>query len=234
MPTNKYWEERFLQLEGRAHKHATQTLQQLDTAYRRAQADIEQQTLHWYQRFADNNAITLQQARMRLNDPQLKELKWTVEEYIKHGREMALDGRWMKELENASARFHITRPEALQLQNQQTIEALFGNQRDAMDTLLKRQYLDSYYRTAFELQRGFGVGWDVAALDEGALARIMANPWATDGRNFSQRIWGSKKQLIGELQKQMTQNIMLGRGPDGAVDAIAKQFGVSETRLAAW
>ena len=230
MPTNKYWEERFLQLEGRAHKHATQTLQQLDTAYRRAQADIEQQTLHWYQRFADNNAITLQQARMRLNDPQLKELKWTVEEYIKHGREMALDGRWMKELENASARFHITRLEALQLQNQQTIEALFGNQRDAMDTLLKRQYLDSYYRTAFELQRGFGVGWDVAALDEGALARIMANPWATDGRNFSQRIWGSKKQLIGELQKQMTQNIMLGRGPDGAVDAIAKQFGVSRNQ----
>ena len=97
MPTNKYWEERFLQLEGRAHKHTTQTLQQLDTAYRRAQADIEQQTLHWYQRFADNNAITLQQARMRLNDPQLKELKWTVEEYIKHGREMALDGRWMKD-----------------------------------------------------------------------------------------------------------------------------------------
>lgn len=230
MPTNKYWEERFLQLEGRANKHAAQTLKQLDTAYREAQAEIERQTLQWYQRFADNNSITLQQARVRLNDPQLQELKWTVEQYIEHGRQYGIDKSWAKELENASSRFHITRLEALKLQNQQTVEALFGNQRDAMDTLLKRQYLDSYYRTAYELQKGFGVGWDVAALDEGALARIISNPWATDGKNFSTRLWGSKQQLISELQKQLTQNIMLGRGPNEAVDAISKQFGVSRNQ----
>lgn len=230
MPTNKYWQDRFTQLEGQAHRNAAQTLAQLEQAYKQAQAEIEKQTLHWYQRFADNNGITMAQARVRLNDPQLKELKWTVQEYIKAGREMALDGRWMKELENASARFHITRFEALQLQNQQTIEALFGNQRDQMDRLLKRQFLDSYYHTAFEVQRGFGVGWDIAALDEGALARIINRPWSTDGKNFSERIWGSKQRLIGELQKEMTQNLLTGKAPDASIDAIAKQFGVSRNQ----
>lgn len=230
MPTNKYWRERFTQLESQAHRNAARTLAQLEQAYKQAQAEIEKQTLHWYQRFADNNGITMAQARVRLNDPQLKELKWTVQEYIKAGREMALDGRWMKELENASARFHITRFEALQLQNQQTIEALFGNQRDQMDRLLKRQFLDSYYHSAFEVQRGFGVGWDIAAIDEGALARIINRPWSTDGKNFSQRIWGSKQRLIGELQKEMTQNLLTGRAPDASIDAIAKQFGVSRNQ----
>lgn len=32
---------------------------------------------------------------------ELKEFKWSVEEYIKKGRENAIDKRWMKERENA-------------------------------------------------------------------------------------------------------------------------------------
>lgn len=230
MPTSKYWEERFTQLEQQGHEHAAQTLAQLERDYKLAQLELEQKTLHWYQRFADNNGITMAQARVRLNDPEMKELKWTVQEYIKAGREMALDGRWMKELENASARYHITRFEALQLQNQQTIEVLFGNQRDQMEDLLKRQYLDHYYHSAFELQKGFGIGWDIAAIDEGALARIISRPWTTDGKNFSARLWGSKQQLIGELQKQLTQDLLTGRGPEASINAIAKQFGVSRNQ----
>lgn len=230
MPENKYWEGRFTQLEQQGHEHAAKTLAQLERDYKAAQLEIEQKTLHWYQRFADNNGITMAQAKVRLNDPELKELKWTVQEYIKAGREMALDGRWMKELENASARFHITRLEALQLQNQQTIEALFGNQRDQMESLLKHTYLDRYYHSAFELQKGFGVGWDIAMIDEGALARIISRPWTTDGKNFSTRLWGSKQQLIGELQKQITQNLLTGKAPNASIDAIAKQFGVSRNQ----
>jgi putative hemolysin len=59
MPTNKYWQDRFTQLEGQAHRNAAQTLAQLEQAYKQAQAEIEKQTLHWYQRFADNNGITI-------------------------------------------------------------------------------------------------------------------------------------------------------------------------------
>ena len=43
----------------------------------------------------------------------LKEFKWDVHDYIRYGEENAVSQAWMKELENASARFHITRFEAL-------------------------------------------------------------------------------------------------------------------------
>ena len=76
----------------------------------------------WYQRYADNNNMSLLEARKSLNDKELKELKWDVEEYIKKGRENAFSGEWVKELENASAKAHISRLEALELQCRQQAE----------------------------------------------------------------------------------------------------------------
>lgn len=51
-------------------------------------------------------------------------------DYIKYGKENKIDGQWEKQLENASARFHISRLETLKLQTQQ-LELLFGNQLDS-------------------------------------------------------------------------------------------------------
>ena len=109
---------------------------------------------------------------------------------------------------------------------------MFGNQLDSMDALMKRTYLDSYYHTAFELQKGVGVGWDIAGVNTKALETIIRTPWATDGHNFSERIWANKTALIGELQKQLTQNLMLGKAPDESIAAISAKLNVSQSQAA--
>lgn len=43
----------------------------------------------------------LGEARSWLTGKDLKEFKWSVQDYIKHGEENAISGQWMKELENA-------------------------------------------------------------------------------------------------------------------------------------
>lgn len=48
----------------------------------------------------------------------------------KKGRENAFSGEWVKELENASAKAHISRLEALELQCRQQAETAFGNLND--------------------------------------------------------------------------------------------------------
>lgn len=232
MPDEKYWRGRFVQVEQTAHKQAQETLQALDAQYRVAEREIERQMSTWYQRFATNNGIDLREAKRLLNSGELKEFKWSVQDYIKYGREHALNGQWMKELENASARFHVTRLQALQLDCQQTIERLYGGRLDAFDALMKDQYLGGYLHTAFEIQRGIGIGWDIAAIDARALQRVISKPWTMDGKNFSERIWASKAALTSEVQKQLTQNLMLGRAPDQSIKAIADAFNVSRGQSA--
>ncbi len=88
--------------------------------------------------------------------------------------------------------------------------------------MVRRVYEEGYYRTAFELQRGFGIGWNISSIDEKKLSKLIAKPWAADGKNFSDRIWQSKVQMVDELHKQLTRTCILGKSPDEAIKAMIK------------
>ena len=124
MKTADYWKERFAQIESATNKDARKTYKEIEEQYRKAQREIESQISVWYQRFAVNNGITMQKARRLLTSGELAELKWDVNEYIKYGQKNAIYGKWMKQLENASTRAHISRLEALKLQMQQQVEVV--------------------------------------------------------------------------------------------------------------
>ena len=113
MKNSSYWKKRFELIEQHKHDEASSLLYQLEDRYIKAQRQIESQIQSWYQRFADNNEISMAEAKKLLTTKELAEFKWDVKEYIKYGEQNALNQLWMKELENASARFHISRLEAL-------------------------------------------------------------------------------------------------------------------------
>ena len=110
-------------------------------------------------------------------------------EYIAYGEQNAIDGAWMKQLENASARVHISRLEALKLQLQQQAEVLYSNQLDYVDAAARKMYEGSYYHTAFELQKGLGVGWTMQAINEETITKVLSRPWTTDNQTFRDRCW---------------------------------------------
>lgn len=227
MKNSDYWINRFGQLESVTNKDAMEAYRDVEEIYQKAQTELEDKINNWYQRFATNNQISMAEARKLLTTGEMKELKWSVEEYIKHGKENSISGQWAKELENASARFHVSRLEALKLQTQQSIEALYGNQLDIVDSAMRKAYSQRYYRTAFEFQKGFGVGFAVDRLDENTLSNIINKPWAVDGYNFSKRIWTNKEKLIGELHSSLTRNIITGADPAKAIKEIKSKMGVS-------
>lgn len=158
----------------------------------------------------------------------MEELKWNVQEYIKHGKENAVNEEWMKQLENASAQYHINRLEALKLQMRQSMENLFSDQQKTIDGTMRKVYKSGYYHTAYEIQKGVGVGWDLAKIDDRKIRKAINKPWAADGKNFSERIWGNRQRLINEMNTTLTQNIILGQDPQKAIDTIAKKLNTSK------
>lgn len=223
-----YWKKRFEQLEQAANKEALTYLRELEKQYLKALQEIEAQINTWYRRFAVNNQIDMSEARRLLNTKELAEFKWTVEDYIRFGEANELNQLWMKQLENASARFHISRLEALKVHIQQSLETLFDKQLSGIDDLMKRIYMEDYYKTLFEVQKGFNVAWDIASVDQNKLSKIISKPWAVDGKNFSERIWTNKTKLISELHNELTQMTILGKGPDEAIQNIAQKMNTSK------
>lgn len=229
MNNGEYWQKRFELLEQAAHQQGVQCYADIEKQYRQAQKQLEGQIAAWYQRFASNNGVTLAEAKRMLNAKELAELKWDVNQYIQYGQENAINGTWVKQLENASARFHISRLESLKLQTQQSIEVMFGNQLDSIDSTMRNVYKSGYYHTAYEIQKGVGVGWDFSALDDKQISKVINKPWAVDGKNFSERIWGNRQKLVNELNNTLTQNIILGKDPQKAIDEIARKMNTSKT-----
>ena len=228
MKNSDYWKQRFEQLENAQNQKAANAFRQIERQYRQAQKEIEGKINTWYQHFAKNNGVTMAEARKMLSGVDLKEFKWDVQEYIKYGQDNALMGGWMKELENASAKFHISKLEALKIQTQQSLESLFSKQLGTVSSVMADVFESGYYHSAYELQKGFGIGWDIAGLDQSQIEKLLSKPWAADGYNFSERIWGNKDKLIAEVHTELTHNIMLGSDPQKAIDAIAKKMNTSK------
>ena len=226
-PNAAYWQKRFKAIENQANLTGADSLSYITAQYQQAAKEIEAQISTWYVRFAKNNGISMHEAKQALAGSDLVEFKWTVQDYIKYGEENALNGLWMQQLENASAKWHVTKLEALQLQNQATIEALFGKQYQSLSGALGYVYQGSYYHSCYEVQKAFEMGWNVAALDDNKLSAILSTPWTKDGSTFSDRLWTNKQKLIQETQNTLTQGIMTGKAPDKMIKEIQVKMNTS-------
>ena len=228
MKNSKYWKNRFVEMEEATHQTSIRKTISIQEQFDKSAKVINEKINAWYQRYAENNNISMLDAKKSLNAKDLKELKWDVEEYIEKGRNNAFSGEWVKELENASAKAHISRLEALELQCRQQAEVAFGNLNDEVSNHIKDVYKESYYRTAYEIQKGVGVGSNFAALNDKLIEKVTNKPWLADGKNFSDRIWGNKNQLINQLHTSLSHMCITGSGPDKAINEIASKMNVSK------
>lgn len=228
--SSKYWQERFRQMEDAQHDTSVQKAQEIQEQFDRSLAAIDGKINAWYQRLADNNGVSMQEARKMLDAGELKEFRWNVEEYTRYAEENEISGAWAKQLENASARVHISRLEALKIETQQEVEKLYGNCTDAIDHHIWDTYTSDFYHTAFEVQKGIGVGTAMNRLDPETVEKIVSKPWAVDGKNFSDRLWENKTKLINNMHNSLSRMCITGEAPDRAIEEISKQMGVSKAQ----
>lgn len=227
MNNASYWSKRFEALSDLEYRKSEKYLIELKQKIRRSELEIKKQLEAWYTRLADNNDISYAAARKLLKRNELKEFKWDVNEYIKYGRENALDGAWIKELENASAKVHVNRLEQIQIQLKNEVEKYYADYNKTAVNHLESIAEDSYYRTAYEISKGAGVGVSFAKLDTDTLGKIVNRPWAADGKAFSDRIWTSKKEMVRTLTGELTRHVVAGTAPQKAVKVITDKFHVT-------
>lgn len=225
-----YWKNRFTQLEEAQNQKALDYYSTLEDEFSRAARNVDKELAAWYTRFAKNENISYEEAKQVLTKGELSAFKMSVEDYIKKGKTLNYSDQWAKELERASAKFHVTRLEAMQLQMQQQIEVMYGYELDTFDQFIANQYKAGYYKTMFEFQKGFGVGFDVMKLDDNKIAKLIAKPWAPDGQNFSSRIWRDKNKLMTEMPSILTQATIRGDGYAKTTKLLADRFNVSKSQ----
>lgn len=232
MATNKtYWRRRFKQTQDAIKNGAYKDAVAIEREYIAAMKEIDTKIRAWYQRIAENNEISYEDAVKLLRADELEEFHWTVDEYIKHGIDN-LDGAWSKQLENASARVHISRLEALKIELQGHAEELTGKLITTTTNAAEEAFTASYYHTAYELQHVAGVGVDMQQIDKHRLESVLYRPWTADKKTFKARCWTDKDKLVDLLGKELTRMAATGAKPDQAIETISKAFKTSQANAA--
>ena len=216
--SNNYWTKRFEEEEKQRNISNKAYAKEIEKQYKIAENKIKSDIEKWYIRIANNNQISLADAKKLLTKDELKEFKWTLAEYT----QKAKSGAWKKELENASARIHIKRLEALQLQVQNSIETLRNKENEMLEDYLIKNYEDTYYHSLYEISKGLNLKTSFATLDKNKINQVIGKPWLSDGKTFSDRIWQDKEQLINTLRTKITQSFITGSTLDEAVEDISK------------
>lgn len=230
MANNAYWKKRFAQLEAAENKKGIAFYEELAELYDKTIRDVEKDLTYWYKRFAKNNGVSLSEAKRLLNSNELKAFKMTLEEYIEKGASVNPD--WFKMLEQASSKVHISRLQSIKLQLQEQIELLFYEQASLFDDYALDTYKERFYRTAYEVQKGLGVGTRLDKINDDLIKKVISKPWTQDGKEFSSRIWDNRTKLVNEIHTTLTSALARGEAPDKTISAISKRLDVSRSNTA--
>ena len=230
MPNNsslEYWKKRYEEEMERAMHQADGPKKDLrkyaDTVIRRLEKDIND----WYQRYANENGMSLADAKKQLDARELKAFNMDLEEYRAIAERDELSEEHKKMLKQASARQQLDRVQELYINTAQELESWAKYQDSTISDLLSNVYESSNYRTAWMTQSMKGQYDMYAQVDHRTIQRIIDSPWAPDGKNFSARIWDNRKQLATSLQNDFIQALVAGDGTATMSEAIAKRMNTS-------
>lgn len=230
MPNNsslEYWKKRYEEEMERAMHQADGPKKDLrkyaDTVIRRLEKDIND----WYQRYANENGMSLADAKKQLNARELKAFNMDLEEYRDIAERDELSAEHKKMLKQASARQQLDRVQELYINTVQELESWAKYQDSTISDLLSNVYESSNYRAAWMTQSMKGQYDMYAQVDHRTIQRIIDSPWTPDGKNFSARIWDNRRQLATSLQNDFIQALIAGDGTATMSEAIAKRMNTS-------
>ena len=114
------------------------------------------------------------------------------------------------------------------------IDLLSKTMENNLDKHLREVYRDTYYRSAYSIQKGLDKFSNIEKLNPELLESLVYKPWTKDNTNWSKRIWGNDSKLVNTLHTNLTQNIITGKHLKDIIDTIEERFNVERniaTRL---
>lgn len=233
MKNAEYWRRRSEILEERQRNRDDKFLKEkLAQYYRQAKNESVKELEAWILRFADENGLTLAQARRVLSRQELEELRWTLAQYEHKARTVPPNAPEYQQVKNASTKWHVDRLQSVLDKIDKVSDTLYEAQVEAISDYLEGAIVQAQLEGAFEFQKGVGFGWDFAPYDKRELELLLSRPWTADDRTFRDRCWTHRDELIESVHSNLVQGLLRGDAPSKLTAKLRDQFDVAEYKAA--
>lgn len=207
--SNSYWLKRADKRMNSYHKSSDLTINKVNNAYDKAIKDINEDINKIFYKYKLDGNLTDKEARQLLNSKIPKKELNSIRSRIHGIQDEELKKYMMAELNAEAYKARITRLEALK-------ESIYINTKLVADVEIREStklYTDNinnaYYSNIFEIQKGIGIGFNVAEMPLGSIQEILKNKWS--GKHYSERIWGNTDVLSKKLEEVITAGLMSGK-----------------------
>lgn len=224
-----YWNDRFIQAKEDGLSDALQEFKKLNSITQYALEKQLSQIQAFYQKYANTNGLSLQDAKKQLTDRELKAFKLTLKEYTKLAQQKNLSNKQIKLLDNASIRSRLSRIEALWVHTQQFAEEMAADINVEMTTFLSKQYQSSYYQAAYHTQSLMGNYQTFRQVPKKQILAAIQEPW--NALNYSERIWRQRDTLIIKLQQEITRSFIAQEASERTTERISQAFNTQTSNV---
>ncbi|MDT8715449.1 minor capsid protein [Clostridium sp. 19966] len=206
---NKYWQGRADARMATYHKDNDTVVNTINRAYDKAISYINTEIKKIYDKFSIDGNLSPTEAKQILNSyidkKEIEALKFTVSAI----QDIDLKKYLLSRINAMAYKARITRLQALK-------ESIFIESKELAETEIKQStsgYIDTinnaYYQHSYDLQKGLGIGFNIAQLPSKAIQAILQNPWS--GELFSSRVWKNTQVLADKLTEVITAGVMSGK-----------------------
>lgn len=221
MTSDEYWNQR-TEIERRRTDKTIETLmKKMNNLYTGATQKIEKEIESFYARYAEEEGMTLSDAKKRLTEPELRRFKVEMKEYYdevnKYKQYKKGLSVYKKELDNLSGRAYISRLEDLKIQLKHQAIKLGLSELGDMDNAFQDLYQDTFDHQYFNVDKTLGFCNGYTGLNTKIIDKALSKTWL--GENYSDRVWKNKARLLSSIETTFMQGLAMGKG----VKDIAKQ-----------
>lgn len=186
--------------------------------YDEAAFSVEKEINAMFARYAKDKALTEAEASRLLSGKEYSTWRKSIREYMAEASGAAQDSKAMLELNTLAMKSRITRKEQLLANIYQNMIDLAQDSETKLETLLGDMLKVNYYESCFTIQRGIGMGFHVAKIDEKLLRQVLNHPWSE--RTFSEAVWGACDHLSALCKREITLGFIQGSSVQKMAKAI--------------
>lgn len=199
-------------------KRTDEAARELIFLYDEAAYNVEKEINALFARFAKDNNLTEAQAAQLLSGREYSTWRKSIEKYIKDASRAAKDSKAMLELNTLAMKSRISQKERLLANIYQNMIDLAEDSNAKLETLLGDMLKVNYYESYFSIQRGIGMGFHVAKIDDKLVKQVLSFPWSE--KHFSEAVWGACDHLSALARREITLGFIQGSSVQKMAKAI--------------
>ena len=213
-----YWKKRQKQLNKALEKDEEALKKRLADIYQKEERKLEKEIASYYSMYGKDNVVEYRQLLQNISEADYKLLMERMDDFAAKYPEYA---HLMPVRESI---YKLNRLEGLEYSVQmQQLEMGIKEQSEVEKHLIRQGE-----RAFASVQEDLGFGRTLNVENKRIIRTVVETPWSK-GKNFSQRIWGNRKQLADMLNGKISAGFARGDSYDKLIREVKNRFKVSRS-----